>query len=252
MRFLKKNGDARSTIGMLAGVQRRFSESEPELMDLPNPDEAALRSDLENLSRINRVFGAKGKLEQIFRRLAGSIRKMTVIDLASGYGDHGRNLIRSGRTRGQEVTVVAVDYQLSTLRIAREATGPDQKIFFVQADARQLPFRRRSGDFVFCTLALHHFSEADAQQVLSEMARVARRGMACLDLARSRLADFAIMLLTTFIIRDPMVIHDARLSSRRAFAPAELRAMAQAAKWPSLRHATFPWFQQAVIGRPTS
>ena len=40
-------------------MQREFSEAQPELMDLPNQDENALRSDLESLSRINQTFGGK-------------------------------------------------------------------------------------------------------------------------------------------------------------------------------------------------
>jgi len=52
---------------------------------------------------------------QTFHLLAGNRASITLIDLASGYGDHGRNLIKQARARGQEVTVVAVDQQFQTL-----------------------------------------------------------------------------------------------------------------------------------------
>ena len=68
---------------------------------------------------------------------------------------------------------MAVDMQFQTLQIARRATPAGQKMFFVQADARQLPLRNQGADLVFCNLALHHFAEKDA------LKRVARaRGMA--------------------------------------------------------------------------
>jgi SAM-dependent methyltransferase len=241
-----KKDDASSTIGILATMRRQFSEQEPELMDLPGLEEAALRSDLENIARLNRTFGARRIVAQLFRRLAANRPRVTLVDLASGYGDHARNLIAQGAARGQEVSVVAIDFHRTTLKIAREATPPSAKIFFVQADARRLPFRAASADFVFCSLALHHFSDEDALAILREMKRTARAGMAVIDLARSRLACWAITLLTTFIIRDAMVRHDARLSARRAFSTGELKGLTRRAAWPGLRHIWFFWFQQAA------
>jgi ubiquinone/menaquinone biosynthesis C-methylase UbiE len=230
-------------------VQREFSESQPELMDLPNQDEKALRSDLENLARLNGTFGGRRAVTRLFHQLAGARDHLVLVDLAAGYGDHGRNLIAQARARQGEVAVVAVDFQFQTLRIARAATPPGQKMFFVQADARRLPFRDKGADLAFCSLALHHFAEHDALTVLREMARIARRGLACADLVRSRLAALGIWLLTTFLVRDPMVRHDARLSIRRAFTAGELIALAQRAGWPGLRQVNFFWFQQAVMAR---
>jgi ubiquinone/menaquinone biosynthesis C-methylase UbiE len=229
-------------------MRRDFSASELELMDLPQQEEEALRRDLQQIAGLNRTFGARKIVARLFHRLTAGMGRITLIDLAAGYGDHARNLIAQGAERGQEVRVVAVDFNRTTLQIAREATGPGAKMFFVQADARRLPFRDRGADLVFCSLALHHFSGEDAVRVLREMRRAARFGAACIDLARSRLAQCAIGLLTTFIIRDPMVRHDARLSCRRAFSAGELKAMAQRAGWPGLAHRGFFWFQQAVTG----
>lgn len=230
-------------------MQREFSEAEPELMDLPNQDEKSLRSDLENLSRLGRTFGGEKAVERIFDELAGTSRSQVLVDLAAGYGDHGRNLLRRSAARGQELAVVAVDFQFQTLRIAREATPSSQRMYFVQADARRLPFRDKGADLAFCSLALHHFADEEAVTVLREMARIGRRGAACLDLARSRLAFFGIWLLMTFIVRDPMVRHDGRISSRRAFSLSEMKSLAQRAGWPNLRQLKFFWFQQAVLAR---
>jgi len=230
-------------------MQREYSEAEPELMDLPNLDENALRSDLQHLARLNRTFGGRKAVETVFHALAEKGRKLLLLDLASGYGDHGRNLLQHAKASQTDVTIVAVDRQFQTLRIARAATPPGQKMFFIQADARQLPFRNRGADLVLCSLALHHFAETDALTVLREMARVGRRGTAVVDLVRSRLAAFCIWFLTTFLVRDPMVRHDARLSIRRAFTPSEMKALANRAGWPNLRQLKFFWFQQAVLAR---
>jgi ubiquinone/menaquinone biosynthesis C-methylase UbiE len=230
-------------------MQREFSENQPELMDLPNQDENALRNDLQHLARLNRTFGGKKAVETVFHKLADTSRSLLLIDLASGYGDHGRNLLRHAEASRHDVTIVAVDFQFQTLQIARAATPADKKMFFVQADARQLPFRNKAADLAFCSLALHHFAEKDALTVLQEMARVGKFGTACVDLVRSRLAAFCIWLLTAFIIRDPMVRHDARLSVRRAFTDEEMKSLAHRAGWPNLKQIKFFWFQQAVLAR---
>jgi ubiquinone/menaquinone biosynthesis C-methylase UbiE len=230
-------------------MQREFSEANPELMDLPNLDEDALRSDLQHLERLNRTFGGRKAVETIFHKLADKTRQLVLVDLAAGYGDHGRNLIKRAKALQNDVTVMAVDKQFQTLQIARSATPPGQKMFFVQADARPLHFRNKGADLVFCSLALHHFAEKDALTVMREMARVGRHGTACVDLARSRLAAICIWFLTTFLIRDPMVRHDARLSIRRAFSHPEMKSLADKAGWPNLKQIKFFWFQQAVLAR---
>jgi len=218
-------------------------------MDLPNQDETVLRNDLENIARLNKTFGGRKAVEKIFHKLAHGIDRLILVDLACGYGDHGRNLIRHANAHHRDITVIAVDMQFQTLQIARSVTSSNQKMFFVQADARQLPFRKKGADLVFCSLALHHFAEKDASTVLQEMSRIARHGTACVDLLRSRLATYCIWLLTTFIIRDPMVRHDARLSARRAFSYKEMKSLAHRAGWPKLEQIKFFWFQQAITAR---
>jgi ubiquinone/menaquinone biosynthesis C-methylase UbiE len=230
-------------------MQREYSEAVPELMDLPNLDETALRNDLLHLARLNRTFGGRKAVETVFHSLAETGRKLFLVDLCCGYGDHGRNLLERAKASRKDVTILAVDKQFQTLQIARDATPAGQKMFFVQADARQLPFRKQGADLVFCSLALHHFGEGDALTVLKEMTRVGRQGTACVDLVRSRLATLCIWFLTTFLIRDPMVRHDARLSIRRAFTRSEMKSLAHQAGWPNLEQIKFFWFQQAVLAR---
>lgn len=233
-------------------MQREFSEAEPELMDLPNLNERELQADLENLATLNRTFGATYAVDKTYRRLSEGLPRLTLVDLGSGYGDHGRHLMAGSRAEGRALTLLAVDQQFQTLRLARQATPADQPIYYIQADARQLPFREKSADLVFCTLALHHFADHDAQTVLREMARIGRHGLACIDLTRSWLASISIWLLTVFFFRketDKMTVHDARLSARRAFSLKEMKSMARLAGWPNLRQVTYPWFRQAVLSR---
>ena len=239
-------------MGILAGVRREFSESQPEMMDLPQPDTEALRQDLQNIAGLNRMFGARRAVASLFRGLARRLRRVVLVDLAAGYGDHGRNLLSRARVADQAVTIIAMDFQFKTLQIARAATPKGEKMFFVQADARQLPLRNHQVDLVFCSLALHHFSDQDALVVMREMKRVGRVATACVDLVRSRVASWSIWLLTTFIVHDPMVRHDARVSVRRAFTTGEMRRLSESAGWRQPKSYKFPWFQQVILGRGPS
>jgi ubiquinone/menaquinone biosynthesis C-methylase UbiE len=230
-------------------VRREFSEDKPEIMDLPGLDKDDLRVDLQNLGWLNRNFGGRSAVQKLFRLVAGSARRLTLVDLCSGYGDQGRHLIAHARQRNCELAVVAVDFQFDTLRLSREATPKHQRMFFVQADARHLPFREGAAELAFCSLALHHFADQDAVKVLREMKRVSRLGTACIDLVRGRIAVFCIWLLTAVVLRNPMTRYDARLSIRRAFTHRELLGLARRAGWKDVLQTKFFWFQQAVRSR---
>jgi ubiquinone/menaquinone biosynthesis C-methylase UbiE len=227
-------------------MQRSFSESEPELIDLPSPDPRELRDELENLERLNRVFGATRAVLGMVRSLAGRAETFSVIDLACGYGDIPRAIANWARKAGKNCEILAIDNQPHTLSMAQGATRADQRIAYLRGDIRQPPLASAAADIVLCTLALHHFSESDVAQILREARRVARRGVICVDLVRSRLAYAAVWGLTQFIMRARMTRYDARLSIRRAFTGNELRNLADTAGWTAYWHRHLPWFRQAI------
>ncbi len=88
-------------------MQREHSDDVPELMDLPNLDENALRNDLLHLAKLNRTFGGRKAVETVFHRLAEKGRNLVLVDLASGYGDHGRNLIQHAEASRTDITIFA-------------------------------------------------------------------------------------------------------------------------------------------------
>jgi ubiquinone/menaquinone biosynthesis C-methylase UbiE len=227
-------------------VLRDYSEGKPELMDMPCADLEELGKDLRNLEIINRCFGGTQAVLKMMSRLACELPAFRMIDLATGYGDHPRNIARWAKDQGKSCTIIAVDRQRPTLEFARAATRNGERILYVQADVRRLPFKSRSVDLVFCSLALHHFSESDAVNVLKESRRLASQAAACIDLVRGRIAYAAVWLLTQFFLRAKMTRHDARASVRRAFTGKELKNMADLAGWRSLWHGKLPLFRQAI------
>ena len=226
---------------------REFDPAKPEMMDVPQPVSRELEVDLENLIRINRNFGSYRLIRGFLRRWwkpGGSYR---VLDLCTGAGDIPRVMVDWARANGVMVSVEAVDFQLGTVEIARGWCTGYPEIQVHRGDVLgDLQAQAASYDFVFCSLALHHFGEEDAVRVLRRCRELASRAVLVADLERGWTAAAGVWLMTAVLYREPMTKYDARLSVRRSFSYQELTALASAAGWTDLRHARFPIARQAV------
>lgn len=221
---------------------RSFSADEPEWMDLPDAHPEILKRDLANLAAINRWFGGRAGTRRILRHWAQNGFPESVLDCASGAGDHPVEIARhapsSTRIWGSDIHPV-------TLAIASENAG-DKIKGWVRLDMRRLPFADHSCDAVLCQLALHHFSEEDAVQILRELRRVSRRDIFVTDLLRHPLAYVGAQLLGFFWLREPMTRHDALLSVRRAFSQTEFTGLAEQAGWSRPTYSRLPFFRQML------
>lgn len=199
----------------------RRAEHALEFLDRPVPRadrEAALR----DIDRLNAWFGGHRLTRRAVERLATGAPSVTVIDVGGGRGDFARRLARVARRRGRRVRVVVVD---------RDATvgGQDLDVVAVRADAAALPFREGAADVVTASLLLHHLDPDAAVRSLAEMRAAARRGVVVNDLLRTRLTVALVWLATRLFARHRFARHDGPLSVRRAYAPDELRALAEKA-----------------------
>ena len=150
------------------------------------------------------------------------------------------------RQRDVRLQIDAVDYQASTLEIARRWSADYPEIEFREGDARKVAGGSGSYDFVFCSLALHHFNEQDAVCVLRRCRELARRAVLVADLERGPLAAVGVWLMTAVLYREPMTKYDARISVRRAFSFQEFSKLAQQAGWQKFEHARFAIARQAI------
>jgi 2-polyprenyl-3-methyl-5-hydroxy-6-metoxy-1,4-benzoquinol methylase len=225
-------------------MKRSFNPAEPELMDRPQPVTPELASDLRNLRKLNHYFGSYRLIEHFLRRWIQPRSRMRILDLATGSGDIPRRIVDHARSAGAEVTVDAVDQQPSTLEIARSLSRDYPEIEFIQADV--LSFDRGPYDIVLCSLALHHFAEADAVALLRRCRELSRKYVLVSDLQRGWLAVAGVYLLTALFFREPMTRTDARLSVERAFSFAEFRSLAERAGWRNFGHAGFAFARQAI------
>jgi len=224
---------------------REFDPSVREQMDLDQPITPELERDLVNLVTLNRLFGSHALVIRFLRRAVAAQKPRRILDLATGSGDIPRTIAGWAARSGIEVSIDAVDQQPSTLEIARRLSGSHPNISYHQGDIREFG-SGSSWDIVLCSLALHHFSEADAVTVLRHAASLARHCVLVADLRRCSMGTFGVDLLTTIWMREPMTRNDARISVRRAFSFTELAGIARSAGWRDYGHARRFCFRQAI------
>lgn len=222
-----------------------------ELMDEPAQDPGELEKSLRDLREVNRWLGGT---RVVLHYLADLVRRhpraeYRVLDIATGSGDIPLQVAKWARGEDLQVAIVATDNHPTTLEAARAHTAAEPCIRVEAADAMELPYANESFDVALFSTALHHFDdERDCIRVLREMHRVCRIGFIVNDLARSRPALLGARLLAVTVWRThPITRHDGPLSIRRAFTPAELRALAAKAGFANGRvQAHFP-FRLALV-----
>jgi SAM-dependent methyltransferase len=224
---------------------RAFDDATIEMMDRPQLVSAELLVDLENLQQLNRYFGSYALIRYFLRRWFRPGNPVTAIDLCTGFGDIPRFVVDWCRANEISVRITAVDFQPATLELAMERSRSHPEITFAVSDVFKF-VPASPVDFVFCSLALHHFADNAAIRLLQQARSLGQTGVLVADLERSDFGLAGIYLLTSCIYREPMTRFDARLSFRRAFSFSEMRRLASAAGWQGFGHRRFPVCRQAI------
>ena len=221
-------------------------------MDRPGVDPDLLREELRALERANRRLGGHQLMLHYVRKLVAETRKpsLSILDLGTGSADVPRAIVDWARRARVSLTVLAVDGNPVVLETAREACQVWPEIRLEQHDLRMLPQAPGSFDLVLCSLTLHHFSNADAVNLLRQIGNIARLGYVLNDLRRNWCAIWVTELFARTIIRSPILQRDAPQSCRAAFTPGELHGMARQAGLKDFqikRHHAM--FRMVLIGR---
>ena len=214
-------------------------------MDRPQPVSPELVSDLENLRSLNRYFGSYRLIRYFLRRWIRRGDNLRILDLATGSGDIPRLVAEFARAAGAQVQIDAVDFQASTIEIARQLSADFPEIQYHCADVHHFG-ENQSYDIVLFSLALHHFSADEAVRLLRHCRALSRGHVLVADLRRGWFAKIGVEVLTTALFREAMTRNDARLSVARAFSFRELEDLACAAEWSDHKHRRFRFARQAI------
>jgi 2-polyprenyl-3-methyl-5-hydroxy-6-metoxy-1,4-benzoquinol methylase len=223
------------------GFERRHRVD--ELMDDPAIDEQVHRSALRGLARLNFLSGSAARIWRPIYRMAKAqgLKRITLVDIATGGGDVPIALARFARRAGIELEATGIDRSQQALDFAQvQAQRKDVNVDFRRLDVlnEELPGRF---DVAICSLFLHHLREPDAVRVLRAMKESAKRLAVVNDLARSRLVYAQVWLASRIVSRSRIVRLDGQASVRAAFTVAEALELArQAGVQGAAAKSTFP------------
>lgn len=221
-----------------------------ELLDGSDHDPRELAANLHDIRLVNRFFGGVGVVLRYLPATTCSVpadQPLRILDLATGSGDIPRAVVAWGKRNGRTLHVTASDASAEILAIAASQLTGYPEISLSRYDARAVPLPDASFDVVLCSLALHHFDPHDAIAVLKEMDRLAIHGFILNDLVRSRRGFVVTWLAARLTTRNRLTRHDAPLSIRRAYTPAELRALLSQAVIGDVTIHRHPWFRMAAV-----
>lgn len=208
---------------MLTPIRRRGHE----ILDDPSTNPALAVRSLRDVALANMLFGGRRAIVRELKGLfaAPSPRTpLTLVDVGTGLGDIPAAACRAARARSCALTTIGVELEL-TLAVAAQSRCTR----VVAASAMSLPFATGSVDVVTCSQVLHHFDDMEAEQLLRECTRVARRMVVVGDLRRSWLA-VAGLWTTSFVLGfHPVSRHDGIVSILRGYTRDELAALIERA-----------------------
>jgi ubiquinone/menaquinone biosynthesis C-methylase UbiE len=191
---------------------------EPELLDEHDAPRADVERSLLDLRRINRWLGGIRTYRKLLARVAPDRKApLRLVDLGAGTADCLASL-----GDYEQLTPIAVDFNIVHLAQARGA-----RLHRVVADATRLPLRDDSVDVITSAHFFHHFTPAENAAILGDALRAARRAVVVNDTERHRLPLAFVLLLGALRLVGRITRYDAPASVRRAYTPAEARAVGE-------------------------
>lgn len=208
--------------------------------ELPPRELAAV---LRDLARFNKaLLGHYPILRWLARAARGPAppRPLVILDAGCGYGDLLRAIGRWAGRRGLPVSLVGIDLNPETIRIARAAAEPGEHIEFVVGDAlRFVP--PGPVDLIVNSLFAHHLPDSGIDTLLRWMDATAQRGWLIADLQRHPVPYYAIAAAGALLRAHPVVVADGKISVTRSLTRAEWKCRLAAAGLPP-GMATVRWF----------
>jgi 2-polyprenyl-3-methyl-5-hydroxy-6-metoxy-1,4-benzoquinol methylase len=214
-------------MGALSVLKNRSYD--PELLDLPGFDPVLARQGYRFMAFVNRLFGGVRTVRQFVAKEAGRTpaphRPLRVLDIGAGVCDIPIAVARWARRQGIDVRFTCLEISPHAPAIARrkiERAELTDRVQLRQEDAfahqPDQPYDCAVGSMFF-----HHLKEDQILAMVGHLRGFVRRSVLVNDLGRNWPDYLGAWLLTLPLPRG--VRHDALLSVRRSFTPAELETL---------------------------
>lgn len=203
-----------------------------ELMDDLTSGGNDLHQALRELDTINALLGGNrvtlDGIAALLRETPESVH-LRIADVGCGSGDLlrlTRNLLEK---QSRAASLTGIDANPNVVAYAVAHTPARYKIDYQVMNIFSEAFDNTQFDIVMGTLFFHHLNDAQLTTFLRKMKAQVSIGMVINDIHRNWFAYYAIMWLTRFFSRSPMVRHDATRSVLRAFRKHELESILKVA-----------------------
>jgi ubiquinone/menaquinone biosynthesis C-methylase UbiE len=157
------------------------------------------------------------------------LTEFSVLDVGAGSGELLKEIAEFARRSGRQVRLAGLDLNEISAQSVKNESRENPEISAVRGNALSLPFANGAFDYSICSLFTHHLTDEQIPCVLSEMSRIARRGIVVIDLERSAMAWFLYRLFCLAFRISPLVKEDGLLSIRKGFRVNELEEIGNAA-----------------------
>ena len=208
-----------------------------------------LEANLRDLARVNRLMGGAAlSWRALEPMLAHDLTPpLRLLDVGTGAADIPRTLLRQAQRRQLQLLVVGTDVRPEIVEVAK-SPGDGAALEIRLAVPDRLAEPDDAFDVAHASLVLHHLEPPAATELLREMARVASRAVIVNDLDRGWTWWVGAWVLAHATTANRYTRHDAPLSVRRAYRPAEVVEMAAAAGLREVaRYAARPPYRYALV-----
>ena len=186
---------------------------------------------LREIRFINRVLGDVWALRKtILKEIeTKDLREFSVLDVGAGSGELLREIAGFARKQNRKTRLCGLDLNEISARAIFEESKDYDEIHAIRGDGLNLPFADDAFDYAICSLFTHHLTDENVVRLLSEMRRVARRGVFAIDLHRHKNAYIAYKIFCVIFRISPLVREDGSLSILRSFKADELKILGEKA-----------------------
>lgn len=196
-----------------------------EFLDTPEANPRLVRRSYEFMRFVNRAGGGirvvRKFLEREFATSSGGREPVRVLDLGAGDCDIPLAITRWASERGHRVEFTCLDHNATAFEEAREKVAQSDCRTITVEQADMFTYRPASEfDYAMGSMVFHHLTEEDIHRLIEHLRGFVRRAVLINDLHRC-LPNYIVCSILTIVI-DPEIRHDALLSVRRGFKPAEL------------------------------